>query len=127
MNVRRGLNRLFIVAWVVYGVWLAWYAFQAPIDNDRSFALLEIKGCENQVHDAPLGAAVRNCANEYIRHVAEFEQARNEQIHQPSWIGFVLLALIVPPPIVYGVVFLLVKVVSWVVVGFRISKPANPV
>jgi hypothetical protein len=58
--------------------------------------------------------------------MADFRQDRREQMSHPSWIGLVLLMLIVPPPAVYGIVLLLVKVASWVVAGFRTSKSADP-
>jgi hypothetical protein len=127
MNIRRGMNRLFIVAWVVYGVWLAWYVFQAPDDNFRSLALLEDQRCEHQFWISRTGALPDNCADKYTQMMAEFRQDRREQMSHPSWIGLVLLMLIVPPPAVYGIVLILVKVASWVVAGLRISKPANPI
>jgi hypothetical protein len=55
--------------------------------------------------------------------VDEAVQSRNERIRQLLWIGLVLVAIIVPPLIVYGVVLLLVKLAKWVVAGFRTAKP----
>lgn len=50
MNVRRGMNRLFIVAWVVYAVWLAWYAYNGEVDTDLRMALTSHEICVTQEH-----------------------------------------------------------------------------
>ena len=122
MNIRRGMNRLFIIAWVVYGVWLLWYAIREPVNTAHSAALQWLQTC---YHTAP-AADWEHCRDSYEQSVKDAEQAQNREMRQPSWIGLVLLMLVVPPLIAYGIIFMLVKVTSWVVAGFRTSKPASP-
>ena len=122
MNIRRGMNRLFIVAWVVYGVWLLWYVIREPINRDEGIAFQELQSC---YHISP-GATWNQCSDAYRQSVNEAEQAGYREMRQPSWIGLVLLALVVPPLLVYGVVLLLVKIAKWVVAGFRTTTSQGP-
>ena len=71
--IRRGVSRLLIVLWVVYGLWVAWVSYNAQ------------------------------------GHITK------------EWIVWSLALIIVPPLVVY----LVVKIVEWVVAGFR--APRHPV
>lgn len=114
------MNRLFIIAWVVYGVWMAWYAYNAQVDTQLKNALTTWEICVLQ--DRGFEHSLE-CNKEHDQRLNEILRERSERIRQPAWIGLVLLAIIVPPLIVYGVVLLLAKLAKWVVAGFRTPKP----
>ena len=122
MNIRRGMNRLFIIAWVVYGVWLLWFVIREPINTADSAALHGLQSC---YHTSP-GADWNQCTDTYRQSVKDAEEAQYREMREPSWIGLVLLALVVPPLVVYGIVLFLIKVASWVVAGFRTSTSQGP-
>jgi hypothetical protein len=70
MDIRRGVSRLLIVLWVVYGLWVAWVSYNA----------------QGQI--------------------------------TKEWIVWSLARIIVPLLVVYFIV----KIVEWVVAGFRTPK-----
>lgn len=119
MNIRRGMNRLFMIAWVVYGGWLLWSIFLSDTYGPRVYPVARYRVCMDMASST---AGLNACNDEFHKDW----QAANKEMLQPSWIGFVLLLLAVPPLVVYGVVLFLVKIARWVVAGFRTSKPANP-
>ena len=122
MNIRRGVNRLFIVAWVVYAVWLAWYAFNTQVDTELNLAMTSYEICVTQNRSFDQS---KECSDKHLQEVHQIIQDRNERIRRPSWIGMVLLAMIVPPLVVYSLVLLAVKIACWVVAGFRTPKPGT--
>jgi hypothetical protein len=123
MNIRRGMNRLFIVAWVGYAAWIAWYAYNAQVDAEIKTSLTTWEICVTQ--DRSFDHSLQ-CNKEQDQRMHEILRDRSERTRQPAWIGLVLLTIIVPPLAAYGVALLLVKVATWVVAGFRTTKPANP-
>ena len=70
MDIARGLSRIFIVLWVVYGLWVAWGSYNAQ------------------------------------GHITK------------GWIVWSLAVIIVPLLLVY----LIVKIVEWIIAGFRTPK-----
>jgi hypothetical protein len=114
MNIRRGLNRLFIVAWIVYATCFAWYAYNVQVDSDLEWQSLRWKSCLQQA-----GPVMQQCGEEHERRVQQIFRDRDTRIRSASWIGMVLFMMVVPPLVFYGIALALTKVGGWVAGGFR--------
>jgi len=125
MNIRRGVNRLFIVAWCAYGLYVAWYAYNKEVDDDLKFAGLGWDLCVQENHGSAYETG-KYCKAEEDKAFTEAFQRRDARLRDPSWIGLVLLFMVAPPLLFYGVGLLVVKIVMWVVAGFRQPRSDIP-
>ena len=125
MSLRRGFNRVFVILWAVYVIWIIWY----PIHEEMKM---------RQAAFDVTGAIYQSClqAHDSSRCWTEYEDGlkRDMELYkiggiwtENGWnlLWLVPVVLFVPPAAAYGVVLGLVKVGAWVVSGFRGPKASS--
>ena len=113
MNIRRGMNRLFIVLWTVYVLGLALYAWRETVRFDETVARSGLSDCELGARDA-----FKTCLDGIAPKVEAARGEHYREIRRPAWIGMALFVVVIPPLAVYGVAFLAVKIALWIAAGF---------
>lgn len=124
MNVRRGLTRIGIILWVFYAGWVAWYPIHDDIRRRQEAYNLTgevLQGCLRYADNS-------DCWPKY-----EQGMKKDKELYpigslwtESGWNLLWLLptALFVPPVVLYGIIWALVKIVLWVASGFR--RPSAP-
>jgi hypothetical protein len=127
VNVRKGLNRIFVVLWVVYGVWVIVFPVIGDL-REQNAALAITNEAESLCFQDARGF-------EYCSKQWEAGVARDRESHKigSSWTQFgwhllwvVPVALCVPPLLLYGIIYGTVRIVSWIVRGFAAQPKEHP-
>ena len=130
MNLHRGFRRVFAVLWVLYGASVVMYPFYAAekaMDAAASFSVMTFNSCIGAPRNQGLSYddQLRVCSAE-SRHA--FDSVGLGTGWKNLWMNLrwhllwaLPVVLLVPPLIVYGVIWLLLKIGLWVARGFRES------
>jgi hypothetical protein len=123
-NLRRGFNRIYLVITIVWCLYVLWYPVKArnkEYIGAYNYASSSFDGCR-----ALPGNSYQQCWDK--QHAMEAEAKRDILDPNPylrftggSYVLLLFLpaAMVIPPAIIYGLLFALVKLVLWIINGFR--------
>ena len=120
INVRKGVNRIFVVLWVVYGVWILLYPIHRDLQDRQS--AFDATNASLQLCFEPPGPGFEWCEQQYQ---VGMDRDREGYKIGGSWTQFgwhllwvVPVALCVPPLFVYGCFYGLWRTGRWITRGF---------
>ena len=124
LNLRRGFNRIYLILAILWCFWVLWLPVKARNEEySRHFrdAYDDWTGCrDNHLK------SIQQCDVE--RDTALAEAKHNTLDKNPylwasggfnAWLVLLPVFMVVPPAIVYGFLFALVKLALWLIKGFR--------
>ena len=120
MNVRRGFNRAFVVAWVVWVLFLVWWAMDFAAKDRASLDDLIYQGEHGRSWDSNYRASQAELANwRKQREESTFWAITRGFITTRDGLSLLATLFVVFPAIVYTVLFTTGWTAGWVYRGFR--------
>jgi hypothetical protein len=122
LNFRRGLNRIYLILSILWCLWVLWLPVHAR-DQDYGLGVRFASEAYDLCLQAGLGAP---CSDDRNARLAEAERntlAKNPYLYVTggSYAKLLLfpVGMLVPPVVVYGILFGLSRLGLWVINGFR--------
>jgi len=122
LNFRRGLNRIYLVLSILWCLWVLWLPVHAR-DQDYGLGVRFAYEAYDSCLQAGLGAP---CSDDRNARLAEAERntlAKNPYLYvtDGSYAKLLLfpVGMVVPPLVVYGILFGLSRLGLWIINGFR--------
>jgi hypothetical protein len=135
MNLHRGFHGLLIILWVLYmGAILLWPFPEAEEQTDTAISVASVayEKCLNAIagrsHGHISSDDFRLCEAQRQKALKDMDvglwMVWKDLWRHSGWhvLWIVPAVLLIPPLIVYGIIWLLVRVSLWVVGGFRESR-----
>jgi hypothetical protein len=129
VNVRRGINRSFIVVWPVYAIWALWYPVHVDLEWWAINATGRYSGCmdrattHDMAHDAP---AFQECADEHTKEYFRiYDSNRIWRTYFSNQSGWIFFRIVLVPAAAYGIVRILARILGWILQGFK-GTPTQP-